>query len=506
MPDHERRAHIELDVNAGHERAVKAPDDDTPFRIVVLGDFSGDKSRSRAAPQAPLANRRPIPIDRDTVDEVIAHLAPEIVLERASGEAVIVPIASIDDFHPDHLYESLTLFTSLKAMRARLANPATFADAARELTYTRADDAFAETDARTESAPAAPRPGHVLDAILGEPVTDTEEAGGDALQQLIQRAIAPHLVPAADPRQDALIDQIDRALANAMRAVLHHRSFQALEAAWRSVWSLTRRLETDDHLQIYLLDVSAAELVADLGKEGSPEQSALWRTIVDGSQGVPWSLLVGAFTFGWDDADLDVLSKLGMIARRAGAPFLAGAAPRLAGAAPFDGSSDASQWSTRGIPAWESLRASPEAAYIGLAAPRFLARLPYGVGGDECDRIVFEEVGPPYDHREFLWANAAFACAVLLAQSFSAAGWRMRPGSRRELTGLPYVLLRTNGSVEAKPCAEVLLTERSSNRMLECGIMPLASLKDQDAALLVRFQSIAKPTTALAGRWQAVGA
>src|SRR6185437_13755521 len=258
----------------------------------------------------------------------------------------------------------------------------------------------AETDARTESAPAAPRPGHVLDAILGEPVTDTEEAGGDALQQLIQRAIAPHLVPAADPRQDALIDQIDRAIANAMRAVLHHRSFQALEAAWRSVWSLTRRLETDDHLQIYLLDVSAAELVADLGKEGSPEQSALWRTIVDGSQGVPWSLLVGAFTFGWDDADLDVLSKLGMIARRAGAPFLAGAAPRLAGAAPFDGSSDASQWSTRGIPAWESLRASPEAAYIGLAAPRFLARLPYGVGGDECDRIVFEEVGPPYDHRE----------------------------------------------------------------------------------------------------------
>ena len=144
MPDHERRAHIELDVNAGHERAVKAPDDDTPFRIVVLGDFSGDKSRSRAAPQAPLANRRPIPIDRDTVDEVIAHLAPEIVLERASGEAVIVPIASIDDFHPDHLYESLTLFTSLKAMRARLANPATFADAARELTYTHADDAFAD--------------------------------------------------------------------------------------------------------------------------------------------------------------------------------------------------------------------------------------------------------------------------------------------------------------------------------------------------------------------------
>lgn len=502
MSDHERSAHIELDVNAGHERAVKAPDDDTPFRILVLGDFSGDKSRNRATTTPLLAGRRPIPVDRDTVDDVIGHLAPRVVLERASGDDVVVRIASIDDFHPDHLYDSLPLFASLKAMRARLVNPATFADAARELTYTRADDAFADLSAHSESASPTPRPGHVLDAILGEPIGDDREPGGDALQALIQRAIAPHLVPAADPRQDAMIAQVDRAIANAMRAVLHHRSFQAMEAAWRSVWSLARRLETDDHLQIHVLDVSAAELVADLGKDDALERSALWRTIVDGSQGAPWSLLVGAFTFGWDDADLEILSKLGQIARRAGAPFLAGAAPRLAGAQAFDPTSDASQWSTRGIPAWESLRASPEAAYLGLAAPRFLARLPYGAGGEECDRLEFEELGPPYDHADFLWANAAFACAVLLAQSFSAAGWRMRPGSRRELTGLPYVVLRTNGSVEAKPCAEALLTERSSNRMMECGVMPLASLKDQDAALLVRFQSIAQPTTALAGRWQ----
>ena len=65
------------------------------------------------------------------------------------------------------------------------------------------------------------------------------------------------------------------------------------------------------------------------------------------------------------------------------------------------------------------------------------------------------------------------------------------------------MLLRRNGEVQAKPCAEVLLPERASNRLLDCGIMPLASLKDQDAALLVRVQSIAQPVAALAGRWQA---
>lgn len=508
MSDHQRRAHIELDVNAGRVRTARVPDDDTPFRMLVLGDFSGDKARAGRTSPPPLANRRPIPVDRDSVDDAISQAAPAIVLERGSDEDVIVPITSIDDFHPDHLYDTLPLFQSLRGLRARLANPATFADAARELTNgdrTPAPVANSEHTPPPRTTPA-PVPGHVLDAILGEPVP-ADEPSGDALHVLIRRAIEPYLVPAADPRQDALIAQVDGAIANAMRAVLHHRTFQAVEAAWRSVWMLTRRLETDDHLEIHLLDVSAAELVSDLATENTGEPSALSRVIVDGSVGTPgaqpWSLLVGAFTFGWDDADLIVLSRLGAIARAAGAPFLAGAAPRLAGAATFDRSSDASEWSTRAIPAWDRLRASPEAAYIGLAAPRFLARLPYGADGDECDRFAFEELGAQSEHRDFLWANAAFACAVLLGQSFSAAGWRMRPGSRRELTGLPYVLLRQNGDVQTKPCAEVLLTERSSNRLLECGIMPLASLKDQDAALLVRFQSIAQPATALWGRWHA---
>jgi hypothetical protein len=33
--------------------------------------------------------------------------------------------------------------------------------------------------------------------------------------------------------------------------------------------------------------------------------------------------------------------------------------------------------------------------------------------------------------------------------------------------------------------------------------MPLASVRDQDAAVLLRFQSIADPAARLAGRWEA---
>jgi predicted component of type VI protein secretion system len=53
----------------------------------------------------------------------------------------------------------------------------------------------------------------------------------------------------------------------------------------------------------------------------------------------------------------------------------------------------------------------------------------------------------------------------------------------------------------AKPCAEVLLTEHDAEFLLDNGLMPVASMKDQDSVLLLRVQSIADPLAPLAGRW-----
>jgi type VI secretion system protein ImpC len=62
-------------------------------------------------------------------------------------------------------------------------------------------------------------------------------------------------------------------------------------------------------------------------------------------------------------------------------------------------------------------------------------------------------------------------------------------------------LVREDGEVSAQPVAEVLLTESTADRMLETGVMPLASIRDRDVARVVRFQSIAAPLAPLAGRW-----
>ena len=151
--------------------------------------------------------------------------------------------------------------------------------------------------------------------------------------------------------------------------------------------------------------------------------------------------------------------------------------------------------------AWSELRRRPEAASIGLALPRFLLRLPYGKKTLPLESFAFEEFAAPPAHEDYLWGNPAFAVALLLAQSFSEAGWEMGASAVMSIEGLPLHLYETAVGVVSKPCAEVLLTEDAAEHVLEKGLIPLVSFKDRDVARVLRLQSIADPPQALAGRW-----
>jgi len=151
---------------------------------------------------------------------------------------------------------------------------------------------------------------------------------------------------------------------------------------------------------------------------------------------------------------------------------------------------------------WQRLRSSPDARFVGLSLPRFLLRLPYGKDTEPIERFQFEEMPDPDAHENYLWGNAAFAGALLLAQSFAEQGWDLPPGIHSEIDGLPVYVYKVGGETETLPSAETLLTQTAAEEIMERGFMPLASLKDQPAVRLVRFQSIADPVTALAGRWE----
>ena len=83
-------------------------------------------------------------------------------------------------------------------------------------------------------------------------------------------------------------------------------------------------------------------------------------------------------------------------------------------------------FTTPGYAAWRSLRDSEDSRYIGLAMPRFLARLPYGAKTDPVEEFDFEEDTERPDASKYIWANAAYAMAVNINRSFKLYGWCSR--------------------------------------------------------------------------------
>ncbi|NIQ12830.1 MAG: type VI secretion system contractile sheath small subunit, partial [Gammaproteobacteria bacterium] len=98
------------------------------MRILILGDFSGHRDSLQNHAE-PLQQRRLYPIDIDNFDQVLAAINPQLNL--ADGETL--GIAHLDDFHPDGLYQNLTLFKKLRDLRKRLQDSSTAAAALAEL-------------------------------------------------------------------------------------------------------------------------------------------------------------------------------------------------------------------------------------------------------------------------------------------------------------------------------------------------------------------------------------
>jgi type VI secretion system protein ImpC len=276
-----------------------------------------------------------------------------------------------------------------------------------------------------------------------------------------------------------------------MRTLLHDTAFQSLEAAWRGVHWLISSLELDENLQLHLLDVTRDELLRDIvAAQSQIAQTGLHQTLVDrwraGSSTRRWSALVGLFQFGPSESDIGLLAALGLVASHTGGPLLAGADLALAG----DDSA--------ALAGWQMLRHSQAAPWIGLAAPRVLLRRPYGKGSDPIEAFAFEEFAGEPASNKFLWGNGALAAALLLGKGFTARGWEMEPGDERDIGDLPLYTFVRDGEREMLPCAEQLLTEAQINRLLNAGLVPIASRRDRNAVVAVRFQSIADPPAALA--------
>ncbi|MEP6902682.1 MAG: type VI secretion system contractile sheath large subunit [Actinomycetota bacterium] len=496
------------------ETAATPLPEQPPFHILLLGDWCGTGS------QIALSERRPVVVDRDNFDKTMKRLnvALELDLKGDGKDLLSFQFSELDDFHPDNLFRQVSLFSELRDIRRRLSNSDSFNDAARQVRswFHLVDEnitANNEVQPVLDDTPPIDS-SNLLDLILTQPSESAasvqpQKIDNTELGRLISKIVSPHLVKIDENEQSKLLAAVDEATGELMRKILHHPQFQALESAWRGLYFLVRRLETDVDLKLFIFDISKVDLTDSLKSINNLTDSVIYRWLIretiemPGAQ--PFAVICGNYTFGLDVEDVATLMRLGKLASAADAPFISHIQPEMFGIKSFAPNPIFSEIkfseSTTEGKLWTALRGVPESAFLGLSPMRVLARVPFGETTDSTETFSFEEFTDQIDHELYLWTNPSFVLSLLLAQSYRLYGWEMAQALKRDVEGLPMYIYRSDGETKTKPCAEIVLTENLSERFLEQGLMPLISFRDSDRVSLARFQAISSPLKKLNGRW-----
>ncbi|MEN9629672.1 MAG: hypothetical protein RJA10_2899 [Pseudomonadota bacterium] len=482
---------------AGARRTPRA--DDAPLRLLLLADLGGDRS-------VPLAARKPLALDIDSFDGVLARVAPRLSLDLA-GQRLDLAFQALEDFHPDALFARLPVFGALRQLRQEAQDPSQFRRVAAAMGVAPAAPAATAAPADTASAASD------IERLLGKAPSATPAAAAPAaapttaaaLDRWLRDLVAPHTQADTAHEQRALVQAIDTALASLMRDVLHDRAFQSLEAAWLGADRLVRGLELGESLHLFVLDVSRDEVLHDLDTHRADlSSSALHRHFspAAGADGQRWGLLVLDQAFGPLADEVQALAALGALAARAGAPLLANAQPAMAGAGSSAQLAEPRDWAAEddeSLAYWQALRAAPMAPWLGLVLPRVLMRLPYGTATDPISAFAFDEMPATRPHEAYLWGGGAPALALLAGRAFLHNGWPLSLSEALDLDDLPSHIYTDDGERHQQPGAERLLPEEAGQALLARGLMPLLSWRNRNAARLLRWQSVASPAQALAG-------
>jgi type VI secretion system ImpC/EvpB family protein/type VI secretion system ImpB/VipA family protein len=507
-PFERQEMRFEVEPSSGPAREVERG---PVFRILLMGDFSGVAPEKRV----PLAARRAVEVDRDNFDDVLRKVSPHVMLSVGGDEPFPLKVSDIDDFRPEAIFERNPLFLEMRRLRARLEDPDRWRAAADELGQE-------VSPAPKPAQPAAPQGpvtarslisgGSLLDAMVEQesPASSAPQLknSADPVLEIARRAVQPYLVAATTKEQTALLAKMDEAISARMREVLHHPGVRAVEAAWRSLYLLIRTLDTGPDLKVYFFDITREELQQDLFQSDDLTESRTCQLLLEDprrfSEDSAWAAVAATFRFGADADDLRALNRLMKLAKAANAPFLANSTPGLAGVPAFEGVLEPKHWTAPNETAggfFALLRRQPEAPWLGMVAPRFLLRLPYGAKTDPCDAFPFEEIPGEPKPDDYLWGPSSFLVAMLLGQAFADHGWDFKPGAVAEVKGLPLHLYRSAAGPASTSCAEAWFTEEAVESLAERGLIVVVPYKDQDRIRVFQMNSIAEPYSLIRGGW-----
>lgn len=351
--------------------------------------------------------------------------------------------------------------------------------------------------------------GSLLNKEFRPRTADAEQAVQSAVHTLAVQALADTALIQDDVVQsiERIIKTLDDKLSKQINLIIHHPDFQQMEGAWRGLAYLVNNTETDENLKIRVLNISKKDLAKTFSKfKGVAwDQSPLFKQVYEQEFGQlgghPYGCLVGDYQFDNSASDVEVLKGMAQIAAASHAPFITSPKASL-----FQMES----WQELGNPrdltkifqnpeyaAWRSFRASDDSRYVGMAMPRFLARLPYGAQTNPVEGFAFEEEASGGDHAKYTWANAAYAMAANITRSFKLYGWCTSirgVESGGAVANLPTHTFKTDdGGVDIKCPTEIAISDRREAELAKNGLMPLVYRKNSDFAAFIGAQSLHQP-------------
>ncbi|WP_276832480.1 type VI secretion system contractile sheath large subunit [Frischella perrara] len=303
---------------------------------------------------------------------------------------------------------------------------------------------------------------------------------------------------------DYHISQIDQKLSRQLDAIMHHPEFQEIESTWRGLKFLVDRTDFRRNVKIELLDVSKDDLRQDF--EDAPEinQTGFYHhTYIqeyDTPGGEPLGVTISNYEFDRGAQDIALLRNVSKVAAAAHMPFLASVGPKFFGKENMEevaAIKDIANYFDRAeYTKWNSFRETDDSRYIGLTLPRVLARLPYGPETVPVRSFNYiEDVKGP-DHDRYLWANASFAFAANMVQSFISNGWCVQirgPQAGGLVEDLPIHLYDLGTGNQMKIPTEVLIPETREFEFANLGFIPLSFYKNRDYACFFSANSTQKP-------------
>jgi type VI secretion system protein ImpC len=351
----------------------------------------------------------------------------------------------------------------------------------------------------------------VLDQIIVEGHLARDESQRGYARDLVSEFVNEVLAEGGTIRGDVVeiindkIAEIDDLISAELNEILHHPELQALEGSWRGLHYLVMHAETGTTLKLRLLNISKPDLLKDLEKAVEFDQSALFKKLYEEEYGtfggLPYSVLIGDYTFGRHPQDMALIEKIAEVASAAHAPFVAAADPKLF---------DLGTFTELGVPRdlskifeseelikWRSFRDSENSRYVSLVMPRILLRLPYGPNTVPVEGVGFVEDTDGRDHSRYLWGNAAYALAERVASAFSHYSWTaairgVEGGGKVE--GLPtHTFLTDEGDIALKCPTEVAITDRREKELSDLGLIALVHCKGTDYAAFFGGQTTNKP-------------